>query len=166
MTADVALVTAAGGRLEILLVRRACPPFEGAWALPGGFMELDETLAECAARELYEETGIRGVNLAPLGVFDRPDRDPRERVVALAYAAAVRKGDTAVKAGSDAGDAQWFALDSLPDLAFDHGEILARLKTWVARHPDPLGLMLAILPVDFTPRELITLYAEITGQKR
>ncbi|RMF09735.1 MAG: NUDIX hydrolase [Alphaproteobacteria bacterium] len=166
MTADVALLSAAEGRLALLLVRRAQPPFAGHWALPGGFMNIDETLAHCAARELREETGIVDVSLVPLGVFDQPDRDPRERVITLVHVGIVRLADVALEAGSDAGEVRWFTLDALPDLAFDHGAVVACLRSWLADHPDPLGLALAMISPDGQPSELVTLYADITGQNR
>lgn len=108
---------------EILLIRRAHAPFEGSWALPGGFLDEDETLEACAARELMEETGVTCGALRLVGTYSEPDRDPRERTVSVAFATHV-VADTEAKAGDDAGEAGWFALDALPDLAFDHDRII------------------------------------------
>ena len=108
---------------EILLIRRAHAPFEGSWALPGGFLDEDETLEACAARELMEETGVTSGALRLVGTYSEPDRDPRGRTVSVAFATHVA-ADTEAKAGHDAGEVGWFALDALPDLAFDHDRII------------------------------------------
>lgn len=123
LTADCA-VLADGGR-RILLIRRGREPFAGGWALPGGFVEIDEDLPDAARRELREETGIRVERLAQIGAFGRPDRDPRGRVVSVAFLAAVGAADgSPPRAADDAAEARWFALDDLPPLAFDHAEIV------------------------------------------
>lgn len=109
----------------MLLIKRAAPPFEGSWALPGGFVEPDESLEAAARRELLEETGIRADALEQLHCFGDPGRDPRERVISVAYVAWVNTGSTRVRAGSDAADADWFRVTDLPTLAFDHERIVA-----------------------------------------
>ncbi|MEU1078618.1 NUDIX hydrolase [Streptomyces sp. NPDC005878] len=121
-TADVVALRPGG---EILLIERDWPPFEGAWALPGGHVDPGETSRAAAARELGEETGLQVEpgNLRQVGVFDQPDRDPRGRYVTVAYVAVVRAGTLAV-AGDDARTAKWFPLDALPPLAFDHADIV------------------------------------------
>ncbi len=163
LTADTALFTSLSGRLSILLIRRAHAPFEGCWALPGGFLDMDETLAACARRELREETGVDAIGLSPVGAFDRPDRDPRERVITQVFAGAIWADDVTVEARSDASDGRWFALDALPGLAFDHAEIIAQARLWLRRHDDPLALALRMLPPDFAPADLAKLYREIAG---
>jgi len=117
---------------HVLLIRRKNEPFKGAFALPGGFMEIDETLADAAARELQEETGLAGLQLERLRVFDAPDRDPRGRTVSLAFLATTA-GRPKPTAGDDADDARWLPLDDLPAMAFDHGEIIACALRSVAR---------------------------------
>lgn len=107
----------------ILLIKRRSAPFEGRWALPGGFIEIDETLADAAARELAEETGMTGVELRQLSAFDEPDRDPRGRCISIAFLGHVR-GRPEPKAGDDAAEARWHALDQLPPMAFDHDQII------------------------------------------
>lgn len=166
LAADIALLTALEGRLSVLLIERAHPPFEGRWAFPGGFMEIDETLSQCAERELAEETGVTGAVLEPVAVADAPDRDPRERVVSRFHAGLVRADEVRPGSASDARKARWFPLDDLPDLAFDHARLMVRLRDWLAAHADPLGLSLRMLPRGFAPAELVKLYGDVTGQKR
>ncbi|MBE0663389.1 MAG: NUDIX hydrolase [Bacteroidales bacterium] len=109
---------------EVLLIKRLHPPFEGKWALPGGFMDMDETLEEAAVRELEEETGLKGIVLSQLHAFSALDRDPRHRTVSVAFYGVLENDRASVKAGSDAKEAEWFKLNTLPPLAFDHEEIL------------------------------------------
>lgn len=122
LTADCAVVN---GRGEVLLVRRGGEPFKGCWALPGGFMEMDETIERCAVRELEEETGIRVTEeaLRLIGIYSAPGRDPRGRTVTAAYAISV--GDCTATAGDDAAEVRWWPLAELPPLAFDHAQIIA-----------------------------------------
>jgi len=152
-------------RLKVMLIQRNIPPFQGNWALPGGFVRIDESLEEAAIRELQEETGIERLFLEQLYTFGAVDRDPRERVVTVAYYALVNLKEHAVKAASDARDAAWFAIDALPPLAFDHTQILAlalnRLKTKVRY--EPIGFEL--LPQKFTLFQLQKLYEAILGQE-
>lgn len=126
VTADAVLLTRSTPR-KVLLVRRAKPPFEGQWAIPGGYVDMDEKVAAAAARELAEETGVGGVTLRFLGYFDAIGRDPRERTLSLAFVGEV-EDERAVQAAAadDAADAAWHLVDVLPPLAFDHAEILKR----------------------------------------
>jgi 8-oxo-dGTP diphosphatase len=133
VTVDVAAVAPMEGRLKVLLVRRGRPPFEGCWALPGGFVEANEALEAAARRELREETGAEPAHLEQLHTFGDPGRDPRGWTISVVYLA--RLGEEHVQAwqpqaGSDAGEVGWFDLDDPPPLAFDHAEILA----YAARH--------------------------------
>lgn len=123
---DLVVLTGASNDAELLLIERLNPPFEGCWALPGGFLETTETLEEGARRELREETGVAVDTLDQVGAFWAPGRDPRGPVLSVAYVAVVDKAAAPVKAADDARDARWFALAALPDLAFDHAEILAK----------------------------------------
>ena len=111
--------------LNVLLIRRGHEPFKDKWALPGGFIEMDETLLESAHRELREETGIKDVKLTQLYTFGNPGRDPRGRSITVAYYGFVNMHTQQIKADDDAKDAKWFPIDSLPELAFDHKEIIS-----------------------------------------
>ena len=123
LTADCMVTNPHG---EVLLVRRGNEPFRGCWALPGGFMEMDETIEHCAVRELEEETGLRATEgeLRLIGVYSAPGRDPRGRTVTAAYALQVPDG-TQPRAGDDAAEVRWWPLESLPPLAFDHAQVVA-----------------------------------------
>lgn len=124
MTADIAVL-----RLdevpEILLIKRLDPPFEGLWALPGGFMEMEETLEEAARRELKEETGIHAGELIRFDTYDKPGRDPRGRTITQVFVMIWKPDMGLPKAGSDASEIQWFGLHQLPELAFDHSKIVS-----------------------------------------
>lgn len=144
--------------LKVLLIQRDGEPFAGRWALPGGFVEVDETLDAAALRELREETGVEKLFLEQLYTFSAVDRDPRERVISVAYFALVKLSDHRVQAATDARNAAWFALDDLPKLAFDHQHILATAQTRLrgkVRY-QPIGFEL--LPTKFTLRQLQQLY--------
>ncbi len=123
LTVDVVVLTA-GEPPEVLLIQRRNPPFEGRWALPGGFVEEREQVASAAPRELAEETGLKVAGLDLLGVYDTPGRDPRGWTVSVVYLARVDRRE-AVAGADDARDARWFPAEDLPDLAFDHRLILA-----------------------------------------
>ena len=115
---------------EVLLVRRAREPFAGAWALPGGFVDVGERVEDAARRELVEETGLKGDIVDLLGVWSDPARDPRGHTVSVVFVCKV-SGIVDLAAGDDAAEARWYDLDKLPELAFDHAEILAAAKRWV-----------------------------------
>lgn len=124
ITADCVIYGFDGEHLKILLVERGLDPYKGMWALPGGFMRMDETIEETARRELYEETGLKDVFMSQFKMFSKVDRDPRERVVTVVFTALVRPSDYKLVAGDDASNALWFDEQFLPPLAFDHAEII------------------------------------------
>jgi 8-oxo-dGTP diphosphatase len=161
LTVDCVVFGYDGAELRVLLIQRGLPPFEGRWALPGGFVQVDEPLEEAARRELAEETGVSRVYLEQLYTFGDPDRDPRERVVSVAYYALVKLSDHKVQAATDARNAAWFAASEAPSLAFDHDRILAmaqeRLRAKVRYQP--IGFEL--LPPKFTLTELQRLYQAV-----
>jgi len=150
--------------LKILLIQRGHDPFKNQWALPGGFVDMDEDLETAALRELEEETGVKDVFIEQLFTFGKPGRDPRGRVVSVAYFALVNLMEHPVEAASDASAAQWFDADNLPKLAFDHQEIMKvaieRLRGKVRYQP--IGFEL--LPNQFTLTQLQQLYETILGK--
>ena len=150
--------------LKVMLIQRDIPPFQGEWALPGGFVHLDESLEAAAIRELKEETGIEDVFLEQLYTFGDVERDPREHVVTVAYYALINLREQTIKATADARDAAWFSVSTIPKLAFDHQKIfqvaLNRLKAKVRY--EPIGFEL--LPKKFTLSQLQKLYENILGQ--
>jgi 8-oxo-dGTP diphosphatase len=108
---------------QVLLIERGSDPFKGCWAFPGGFMNMDETTEQCAIRELEEETGLKVSKIQQIGAYSKVDRDPRGRTITVAYLAIVDK-PVAVTGQDDAAKAQWFPIDALPQLAFDHEDIM------------------------------------------
>jgi len=149
--------------LSVLLVERGMDPYKGYWAFPGGFMKIDEDAETGARRELMEETGLAAGHIEQFGCFTEVNRDPRERVITIAYFALVRK--TEVRGGDDAADARWFPISAIPPLAFDHDRILrvalSRLKEKI--HFEPVGFEL--LPEVFTMPQLQDLYESILEVK-
>jgi 8-oxo-dGTP diphosphatase len=130
MAVTVDAVVFTSGPEAVLLIKRGKAPFEGKWALPGGFVDMTETCEAAAHRELAEETGIAGVDLRFLHYFDAIDRDPRGRTVALAFWG-VAGDEGAVNAADDAADVRWHPIAELPELAFDHAQVLERaLSAW------------------------------------
>lgn len=117
---------------RVLLIRRKKPPFEGKWALPGGFIEIDETLEASARRELTEETGVNVGKLVQLATFGDPGRDPRGRTISVVYLARVNAKQIQPRAGDDAAETGWFSLHRPPPLAFDHRQILAQARAYLA----------------------------------
>jgi 8-oxo-dGTP diphosphatase len=128
VTADIVILKTAKNQRSVLLIERKNPPFEGMWALPGGFLDLDETLEQTAIRELREETGISGVELTQFRTFSKVNRDPRHRTITTVFIGYATQTTIAPVAGDDAAKVQWFDLSGLPPLAFDHEEILELVK--------------------------------------
>lgn len=167
VTVDSILFTFAENDLKVLLIQRKHPPFDGAWALPGGFVDQDEDLYDAALRELAEETNATDLYLEQLYTFGQPDRDPRTRVITVAYFALLSTDQAAqlqIQGQSDASDARWWSMYNLPPLAFDHDRILhyalQRLRwklEWTA-----LGFLL--LPAEFTLSELQKVYETVLGE--
>lgn len=163
VTTDCVIFTYEDWKLKVLLVRRGGEPYKGEWALPGGFLRSDETAKEGAMRELQEETGLVASAIGELGVFSDPKRDPRERVITIAFYALVKPSE--VEGGDDADEAAWYSIDALPALAFDHADIintaLERLRRDI--HFEPIGFDL--LDDEFTIPDLQRLYEIILGVK-
>jgi 8-oxo-dGTP diphosphatase len=163
LTVDCVVFGFDEGDLKVLLIERGLEPFKGRWALPGGFVRVDETLDAAARRELEEEAGLANVFLEQLYSFGTVDRDPRERVVSVAYYALVKLSEHTARAATDAANARWFPVSRVPRLAFDHANIL---ETAVERlqgkvRYQPIGFEL--LPPKFTLSQLQHLYEAVLG---
>ena len=161
VTTDCVIFTYEERQLKVLLIHRGAEPFKGSWAFPGGFLRIDETAEEGALRELREETGLEAAAIGELGVFSDLGRDPRERVITIAYYALVKPSE--VIGGDDADDAGWFPVDALPELAFDHKKIFEAAMERLRRdiHFEPIGFDL--LDDTFTIPDLQRLYEIILG---
>jgi 8-oxo-dGTP diphosphatase len=163
VTSDCVIFGFDGVAIKVLLIQRGIEPYKDKWAFPGGFMQIDETVEECAKRELEEETGLKTTSVEQLYTFSDVNRDPRERVITIAHYALVRLEE--VKGGDDARSAQWFAMNEIPSLAFDHDRILRmavnRLKERICF--EPIGFEL--LPEIFTMSALQNLYEAILEMK-
>lgn len=159
VTTDCVIFGFDGTKLNVLLIERGIEPFKGRWAFPGGFLRMDETAEEGAKRELFEETGLKTAYMQQFYTFSAPERDPRERVISIAYYALVRISE--VKGGDDAAKAEWFPIDKVPALAFDHDMILRKATKALQRqiHFEPIGFEL--LPEKFTMAQLQHLYEAI-----
>lgn len=166
VTVDLLILTVREGDLCVLLVERGSAPFAGQWALPGGFVHIDEDLEDAAHRELEEETGVgrTAVHLEQLRTYGRPDRDPRHRVVSTAYLA-VGADLPEVRGGSDAADARWWPVDQALglDLAFDHRDILGDGVERTRAKLEYSDLALRFVPPQFTMPELQTVYETVWG---
>jgi 8-oxo-dGTP diphosphatase len=151
--------------LKVLLIERGLQPFRGKWALPGGFVKPDESLDAAVARELEEETGVTRAFLDQLYTFGAPDRDPRGRVISVAYMAAIHLAAATLRAGTDAARARWFKVAELPALAFDHPQMvelgIARLRDTIRSKP----IAFSLLPPQFTISQVQAVYEAVLGRK-
>ncbi|MFD6231267.1 NUDIX domain-containing protein [Streptomyces sp. NPDC060232] len=167
VTVDLAVFTVRGGELHVLLIRRGQEPYAGAWALPGGFVLPRESAETAARRELAEETGlpqqvVADLHLEQLRTYSEPDRDPRMRVVSVAFTALVPDlPEPAAEGGGDAAQARWLPLDEAPDLAFDHAVILADATVRIRSKLEYTCLATAFCPPEFTLGELLAVYETV-----
>ena len=163
VTSDCVIFGYDGINIKVLLIQRGIEPYKGSWAFPGGFMNMNETAEQCARRELEEETGLKNVAVEQFYAFTDVNRDPRERVITIAHYALVRLSE--VKGNDDADAAQWFTLDEIPSLAFDHDLILRKAMNKLKERIcfEPVGFEL--LPETFKMSELQNLYEAILGIK-
>lgn len=164
-TTDIVIFSFFEKKLQVLLIRRKKMPFQGYWAIPGGFVENEEDLPESAKRELFEETGLKNLKLYEFGAFGHPKRDPRTRTITIAYLALVRKDQIKPRAGDDAEDYAWFPARTPPELAFDHELVLKsalnRLQELVILKP----VLFDLLPKTFSPEQLSQLCQQIFRKK-
>lgn len=158
-----AAATRAQRQLKVLLVQRPNEPFAGMWALPGGFIQTEETLEQAAKRELSERTGVSDAYLEQLYTFGDPDRDPRARVVTVAYYGLTAGDHAALRASEERPAARWFTLDAIPPLAFDHNRILAMALKRLRDKMDYTLLAFKLLPEEWTRTELRLTYEAILG---
>ena len=163
VTVDIVIFTIQQGVLKVLLVKRAIAPFVGQFAIPGGFVLEDEDLEQAALRELKEETGVSDVYLEQLYSFGDPKRDPRGRVVTIAYFALI-SADRKLEAGTDADEAAWYPIDDLPTLAFDHATILNYALERLRNKLEYTTVGFQLLPEKFTLTELQAVYEAILGR--
>jgi 8-oxo-dGTP diphosphatase len=167
VTVDVVIFSILDEELKVLLIKRKVWPCEGMWAIPGGFVKMDESLEAAAYRELAEETGVtnESVYLEQLYTFGEPDRDPRTRVITVTYFALVGADKISAHAADDAEDVGWFSVYRLPPLAFDHAEILNYALTRLRYKLEYSAVGFQLLPEKFTLRELQDAYEIILGTK-
>ena len=162
---DVVMMTLHQKDLQVLLVKRRSWPFEGMWAIPGGFVEIDESLEDAAKRELREETSVQDVYIEQLYTFGDPGRDPRTRVITVVYFALLDGEQLRIKAADDAADVGWFSVYELPPLAFDHGDILTYTLKRLRGKLNYTRIAFNLLPEQFTLRELQRVYEIILAKK-
>jgi 8-oxo-dGTP diphosphatase len=165
VTVDIVLFALRERDLHALLVQRNNPPFAGHWAIPGGFVEADEPLEAAARRELEEETNLRNVYLEQLYTFGDPQRDPRGRIISVAYFALVRADQQEVKVSAESRDVRWFNVQELPPLAFDHDHIIAYALDRLRSKLEYTTLAFQLLPEVFTLPELQQTYEQILGEQ-
>lgn len=163
LTADCVIFGFDGEQMKVLLIERGLEPYKGMWALPGGFMRINETIEEAARRELFEETGLKEVFMEQFKVFSTVDRDPRERVVTVAFIALVRSADYHLVAGDDAANALWFDHNMLPPMAFDHAEIIRQARNHLSEVLRIKPLAFELLNKVFSISELQRVYEAISG---
>jgi 8-oxo-dGTP diphosphatase len=164
VTVDCVVFGLDAKELKVLLIQRRLEPFQHAWALPGGFVRVDETLDEAARRELAEEAGVTDVYLEQLYTFGELERDPRERVVTVAYYALAKLSDHRIRAATDAMGVGWFSLDELPRLAFDHSSIVERAHERLRGKVRYAPIGFELLPPRFTLTQLQRLYELVLGE--
>ena len=165
VTVDLIIFTVRDRELKLLLIKRGDPPFEGMWALPGGFVRASESLEVSARRELEEETGVSDIFLEQLFTFGEPDRDPRARVITVAYFAIIASDQRVLRASADAADARWFSVAELPKLAFDHERIVEYAIERLRNKLEYTTVGFQLLPAEFTLSELQHIYEVILGKQ-
>lgn len=165
VTVDIIVFTILDNELKVLLVKRDVEPFKEKWAIPGGFVKMNESLQDAAIRELEEETGVKDVYLEQLYTFGDPKRDPRGRVITISYIALVDASKIKLLASTDVSEAQWFSISKLPGLAFDHKKILEYALKRLRWKFEYTTVGFSMLPERFTLAQLQKLY-EIVFQKK
>ncbi len=165
VTVDIVIFTVQNNDLKVLLVKRDIEPFKGMWAIPGGFVKIDESLEEAAKRELQEETGLKNVYLEQLYTFGDPQRDPRGRIITISYIALVNSENIKLKATTDVSEAQWFSVKKLPLVAFDHKKILEYALKRLRWKFEYTTIAFSLLPKEFTIGQIQKIYEIIFDKK-
>jgi 8-oxo-dGTP diphosphatase len=163
ISVDSVIFAFIGGELKVALMQRKTEPFVGMWAIPGGFMEGDETVEQTALRELKEETGIEHIYIEQFGVFSERGRDPRGPTITVAFFALIHAELCNLTASGDASDARWWSVDKIPKLAFDHHIIYNKALEALRRAAQYKPLVFELLPREFTLSELQNLYQQLYG---
>lgn len=164
VTTDAVVFTIQDEQLKVLLIQRGKEPFKGQWAFPGGFVDIDEDLDECVTRELAEETGLTNIYLDQFQTFGKPGRDPRERIITVAYLALVPSHDLTPVAGDDAAEAEWITVDTVNGMAGDHGEILAFAVAQLRERLETTDVALGMMGDEFRLSELQKIYEVVLGE--
>jgi 8-oxo-dGTP diphosphatase len=165
VTVDTVIFTVIADDLKVLLIRRGVEPFKGQWAIPGGFVAMDEDLEAAARRELREETNVSDVYMEQLYTFGAPQRDPRGRTITVAYFALIAADRRELAAATDSEAVEWFSVYNLPPLAFDHAEIVEYALTRLRFKLDYTSVGFQLLPKKFTLTELQAMYEVILARK-
>jgi 8-oxo-dGTP diphosphatase len=165
VTVDIVIFTIHNKKLKVLLVKRGLEPFKGMWAIPGGFVKMNESLEEAAKRELMEETGAKDIYLEQLYTFGDIHRDPRDRVITVAYMALTNSEDMKLTADTDVSDVKWFSIEELPKLAFDHQKILEYAIKRLRWKFEYTPVAFSMLPEKFTMSDVQSIY-EIAFNKK
>ena len=165
VTTDIVLLSIIDNELGVLLIKRKYPPFRDHWALPGGFVDIDEDIESCALRELKEEAGITNCYLEQLYTFGSVNRDPRKRIISVAYYALIDYKKVKAVAGSDAEKVQWFKMSELPKLAFDHGEVIDKAIERIRNKIYYTNVGFELVPDSFTIPELRRAFESVLGEK-
>ncbi len=165
VTVDIVILTVEGGKLKVLLIQRKQPPYQHMWAIPGGFIRTGETLEDAAERQLYEETNVKNIYLEQLYSFGAPERDPRARVITVAYYALISADRLSIQANANAEDVRWFDTAELPELAFDHRHIVHLAWQRLKEQLKDSNISFQLLPEKFTLTELQRVYELILQKK-
>ena len=165
VTVDTVIFTIQNKELKILLVKRGIEPFKGKWAIPGGFVRIDENLEDAAKRELEEETGVKNVYLEQLYTFGNPKRDPRGRVITVSYMALINSDMIKLEAKTDASMAQWFSTKKIPGVAFDHNKILDYALKRLRWKFEYTTVAFSLLPKEFTISQIQSIYGIVFNKK-
>lgn len=165
VTVDIVIFTIQDDDLKVLLVRRKYPPYKNKWAIPGGFVRYEEPLEDAAMRELFEETGVRDVYIEQLYTFGEPKRDPRKRVITVAYFALISSENLVVRPQTDVSDVRWFSIYSLPSPAFDHDKIISYALKRLRNKIMYTDIAFQLMPERFTLTELQNAYQVILNKE-